>query len=100
MISIKKQNKQMGKLKPLKGKEKLVDLDPLTLEWLDSIPSRTEKNRFQYHFNRLKKSMFCNLEKDKQISARFDLIIETLSEEIPTFEVLNGGKSYKRSTIY
>jgi hypothetical protein len=44
--------------------------------------------------------MYSDLSKDINISGRFNLIIETISKEIPSFDVLNGGKSYKTSSIY
>jgi hypothetical protein len=50
----------MYRKKKIKSKEK-TNLDPISQEWLDSIPTRTEKNRYRYHFLRLKKSIMCNL---------------------------------------
>ena len=91
----------MPKAKPLiRGRKKVSELDPISQEWLDSIPNRTEKNRFRYHFNRLKRTMFVDLKKDIHISERFRLIIKTLAKEMPSFNILNGGRSFKASTIY
>ena len=44
----------MTKKKTPKDKEKTPDIDALAKEFLDSTPCRTEKNLFQFHFDRLK----------------------------------------------
>jgi hypothetical protein len=89
----------MVKLKVLQKGEQL-ELDLATQKWLDKPPVRAEKMRFEYHFSRLKKSMFCDLKKNAQVSARFGLIIEAMSKEFPSYDVLDGGQSYKLSEVY
>ena len=41
---------------------------PLAVQiWLDKGPSRNEKTHFAFLFERMKKSMFCNLNRDTHV---------------------------------
>ena len=90
----------MGKGKVLKEGEQ-VQLDLSTQKWLDKQPSRTEKNKYQFYFNRKKIGVIsCNLNRDTHVSERFSLIIREMAHDFPAYEVLDGGISYKATTLY
>ena len=61
--------------KVVKEGEKL-ELDLQTQIWLGTVPSRTEKNSYAVLFTKMKKSMYCNLNRDTHIFQRFKLILE------------------------
>jgi hypothetical protein len=53
-----------------------LELDLQTQLWLGTAPSRTEKNLYAVQFNKMKKRMYCNLNRDTHIFQRFKLILE------------------------
>ena len=58
---------------PTAKSEPILDVE--TENWLARPPDRTEKNKFQYFFDRAKTSLFCNLNRDTHIEERFKYIL-------------------------
>ena len=91
--------KQMVKTIKTQVKE-TTQLDDIVRQWLDSPPSRAEKLRFDHHFLRLKKNIFCkDLMKDTHIASRYQLVIDAMSYDYKYYEILDGGQNHKHSEL-
>ena len=64
------------KASPKKSKpEEPKEPDLRTQVWMSRPPDRSEKNAYANYFNRLKKSMICDLNRDTHIFKRFKIIL-------------------------
>ena len=88
----------MGKPRILQEGEQ-VEPDLFTQKWLAEKPKRPEKDKFKYLFERSKKSLYCNLNRDIHIKNRFSLLINQMEVQYPHYSILDGGESYKNSEV-
>lgn len=92
--------RKMGKQQKVVQQGQQLEQDLSTQIWFDKGPDRTEKNVFLTLFNRMKASMFCNLNRDTHIFQRFKLILQQMEAEYPKYSILEGGESYKTTQVY
>ena len=77
-----------------------IDTDEDNGNSLHRVASRTQINRFMFWFERLKKSIYCNLTDKQLMDKRFAIILERMEEEFPHYTALKRGKACKDTKLY
>lgn len=87
--------KDMKQIKP-----KVSEEDQLTQNWLNMPPSRAEKRRMDYWFDRLKTEMYDDLHRPGNIKSRWSLLLRRMEMDFPQYEKLQNGDSYETTVLY